>query len=236
MAAALQLPREFLLPGRWEAFRARMRTELPTVIGIPNFPPMQASTLRARIRVGADVVCERVDVYVDQDYAIPAFVFSPLAPPSQPMPGLVWNPGWPQDKWDKTYQEFAMRNGPSRVCRPDPDHAPFGETTPITRPIKRIPADSGDGHGRYPRYQPACLRAAETMRVGEYLRARQDVDPRRWLWLAFAQGGQDTWLTLPWMSDSVPPLRFARKALSPHIAPRWPPILPTRIIAYPFGI
>jgi dienelactone hydrolase len=40
-----------------------------------------------------------------------------------------------------------------------------------------------------------ALRAAETMRAGEYLRARPDVSPQ---WVAVAglcQGGQDSWLT-----------------------------------------
>ena len=81
MAASLKLPREFKSRADWEAFRAHLRQELPAVIGIPRFPPLQESLVRARIRVGADAVCERVDVYVDEDYAIPTFVFSPLRVP-----------------------------------------------------------------------------------------------------------------------------------------------------------
>jgi dienelactone hydrolase len=196
MTAALQLPRDFATRSEWEAFRAHLRSELPGIIGIPSFPPMQAGTLRARVRVGADVVCERVDVYVDQDYAIPAFVFSPLTPPPQPMPGLVWNPGWPQDKWDKTYQEFAVRMARQGFVILIPDHAPFGETTPYFPPDK---ANTGMtlvmGMGDILGISQLALRAAETMRAGEYLRARVDVDPRRVAVAGLCQGGQDTWLT-----------------------------------------
>ena len=51
MAEALKLPREFKSRGEWEAFRTRIRKELPSAIGIPSFPPLRESTTRARIRV-----------------------------------------------------------------------------------------------------------------------------------------------------------------------------------------
>ena len=59
------------------------------MIGIPEFPPLQHSTVRAGIRVGDDVICERVDVYVDQDYAIPSLLFLPLDRSEERLPGLV---------------------------------------------------------------------------------------------------------------------------------------------------
>ena len=77
MRAAVKLPRDFKTLLEWEAFKAQMRRDLPRVIGIPAFPPLRESTVRGRIVVGGNVICERVDVYVDDDYAIPAFVFSP---------------------------------------------------------------------------------------------------------------------------------------------------------------
>ncbi len=196
MAEAVKLPRQFDTKAEWEAFRLKLRQELPTVIGIPSFPPLKASTLRARIQLGLDVLLERVDVYVDEDYGIPAFVFSPLHPPSQPMPGLIWNPGWPQDKWDRTYQEFAVRMARQGFVLLVLDHAPFGETTPFAPGDKMV---SGMTHvmgmGNLLGISQLALRAAETMRVGEYLRARPDVDPQRVAVAGLCQGGQDTWLT-----------------------------------------
>jgi dienelactone hydrolase len=223
MAASLKLPRDFKSREDWEAFRTHLRQELPGVIGIPTFPPLKESTVRARIRVGEDAVCERVDVYVDQDYAIPAFVFSPLrrlrpsaspkgddegspltasVPPGggrapvRPKPGLVWNPGWPQDKWDRTLQELAVRMVRQGFVVITLDHAPFGETTPFAAGDKM---HSGMTHvmgmGDLLGISQLALRCAETMRVGEYLRARPDVDPQRVAIAGLCQGGQDTWLT-----------------------------------------
>ena len=40
-----------------------------------------------------------------------------------------------------------------------------------------------------------ALRAAETMRAGEYLRARPDIDPQRVAVAGLCQGGQDSWLS-----------------------------------------
>lgn len=196
MAQSRSLPREFATREDWEAFRGRLRAELPGVIGIPQFAPLGESTLRARIRVGADVICERVDVYVDEDYGIPVFVFSPLEPPAEPMPGLVWNPGWPQDKWDKTYQEFAVRMVRQGFVVVVSDHAPFGETTPLAPGDKnRTGMTLVMGMGDVLGISQLALRAAETMRVGEYLRARPDVDASRVAVAGLCQGGQDSWLT-----------------------------------------
>jgi len=196
MVEALKLPRDFKTKEEWEAFRARMRKELPLVIGVPCFPPLRESTLRARIKVGRDVVCERVDVYVDEDYAIPSFVFSPAKPYDRLMPGLVWNPGWPQDKWERSYQEFAVRMARLGFIVLVLDHAPFGETTPFA------PGDKMHtgmtlvmGMGNLLGVSQLALRAAETMRAGEYLRARPDVDPQRVAVAGLCQGGQDTWLS-----------------------------------------
>jgi dienelactone hydrolase len=196
MAASLKLPRDFKSCEEWESFRSHLRQELPGVIGIPSFPPMQESMVRARIRLGEDAVCERVDVYVDEDYAIPAFVFKPLDPPAGRMPGLVWNPGWPQDKWDKTLQEFALRMVRRGFVVITLDHAPFGETTPFFGEDKfRSGMTHVMGMGTVLGISQLALRCAETMRVGEYLRARPEVDPKRVAISGLCQGGQDTWLT-----------------------------------------
>src|SRR5579871_165042 len=106
---ARRLPRDFGSLAEWEAFRSRLRADLPGVIGIPEFPPLGESLVRGRIRVGQAVFCERVDVYVDADYAIPTFVFLPERSAGAKLPALVWNPGWPEDKWKPAYQEFAVR-------------------------------------------------------------------------------------------------------------------------------
>ena len=93
--------------------------------------------VRGRIRVDENVACERVDIAVDEDYGIPSFVYSPLQHPDQRMPGLVWNGGWPQDKWDKSIQRMAVRMARRGFVVVTFDHAPFGETTP---PMDRVRA------------------------------------------------------------------------------------------------
>ena len=196
MAEAVKLPRDFESKEEWEAFRSKMRRDLPAAIGIPTFPELQPSLVRARIRIGEDVVCERIDIYVDEDYAIPAFVFTPLKKFAQPMPGLVWNPGWPQDKWDRSVQEFAVRMARQGFVVLALDHAPFGETTPFAAGDKMHTGMTlVMGMGALLGVSQLALRAAETMRAGEYLRARPDVDPLRVAVAGLCQGGQDTWLT-----------------------------------------
>jgi dienelactone hydrolase len=190
---ALELPRDFKTVQEWELFRNRIREELPKVIGVPKFPPLRESFIRARVRVGGDVLCERVDVYVDEDYSIPTFVLLPARPPEDRMPALVWNPGWPQDKWTTSYLKFAERMAKQGFVTLILDHAPFGETTP-----------AGDkahtnmtlvmGMGNLLGISQLGLRVAETMRVGEYLRSRPDVDASRVAVAGLCQGGMDTWL------------------------------------------
>ena len=194
MEKSVSLPRNFDSKERWEEFKNNIRKELPNVIGIPRFPSMKESQLRGRIRVGENVVCERVDVYVDDDYSIPSFVFSPGESSIDAMPALVWNPGWPQDKWHRSYQDFATRMARQQFVVIVPDHAPFGETTPFEEKSQRgmtIIMSMGDVLG----ISQLALRCAETMRCGEYLRNRKDVDPQRVAVAGLCQGGQDTWLS-----------------------------------------
>jgi dienelactone hydrolase len=193
MQKALELPRDFNTLQEWERFRARIRKELPSVIGIPAFPLLKGSFVRARVRVGDDVVCERVDVYVDEDYSIPTFIFLPAEPPIGRMPALVWNPGWPEDKWHRSYQEFAVRMAKQRFVVLILDHAPFGESAPYLI-INNIRMTLVMGMGHLLGISQLGLRAAETMRAGEYLRSRPDVDPNRVAVAGLCQGGQDTWL------------------------------------------
>jgi dienelactone hydrolase len=191
-----KLPRDFKTTAEWEHFRTWVRQELPEIIGIPRFPPLQPSTVRARISVGRDVLVERVDVYVDEDYAIPVFVFLPVTPPPKPMPGLVWNPGWPQDKWDHAYETFAVRMAKQGFVVLILDHAPFGETTPYMPDEKfRTGMTHVMGAGHLLGISQLALRSAETSRCGEYLRSRPDVDQKRVALAGLCQGGQDTWLT-----------------------------------------
>ena len=193
MQKAGELPTDFHSRTEWEAYRDRIRTELPVTIGIPELPPLRDSLVRAQIQVGSETVCERVDVYADDDYAIPAFVFLPSSPPSTKMPGLVWNPGWPEDKWKPAYQAFAVRMAEQGFVVLILDHAPFGETSPM-----KDKADMGMsllmGMGEVMGVSQLGLRAAETMRAGEYLRARSDVDGDRVAISGLCQGGMDTWL------------------------------------------
>ena len=73
------------------------------------------------------------------------------------------------------------------------DHAPFGETSPM-----KDKSDMGMsllmGMGDVLGVSQLGLRAAETMRAGEYLRARADVDENRVAISGLCQGGMDTWL------------------------------------------
>ena len=149
--------------------------------------------VRARIKVGEDILCERVDIYVDEDYGIPSFVFLPLNPPDKPMPALVWNPGYSQSKWDKTYEQFAVRMARQGFAVLIPDHAPFGETSSLDN---QLPSAMSlvMGMGHLLGISQLALRAAETMRAGEYLRSRNDVDESRIAVSGLCQGGMDTWL------------------------------------------
>jgi len=189
-----ELPEGFGSREEWEAFRAKMRSELPRVIGIPQFPPLGESLVRGRVRVGEDVLCERVDVYVDEDYAVPTFVFSPAEPAESPLPGLVWNPGWPEDKWKPAYQQFAARMAKQGFVVLILDHAPFGETSDFEDKSRRG-MTLAMGLGEILGFSQLGVRAAETMRVGEYLRSRPNVDGARVAVAGLCQGGMDTWLS-----------------------------------------
>lgn len=191
---AAALPCEFPDLAAWEQFRSRIRRELPARIGLPDFPPLGESRVRASFQVGEDVRCERVDIPVTDGYGIPALVFSPSAMKTG-MPGLVWNPGWGESKWRAPYQRFAARMARQGFIVLVLDHAPFGETTSYQMQDK-------DSHGMTVitslcamlGISPLALRAAETMRCGEYLRARAEVDPSRVAVAGLCQGGMDTWL------------------------------------------
>lgn len=189
-----ELPRDFATRAEWEAFRSHLRSELPRVIGVPHFGPLEESTLRGRLRVGDDAWCERVDVFVDADYAIPAFVFVPLDEPVDGMPALVWNPGWPENKWTTSYLAFAQRMARQGYVVLIPDHAPFGETSDFEHKEQRG-MTLFMGMGNVLGISQLAMRAAETMRCGEYLRSRADVDPQRVAVAGLCQGGMDTWLS-----------------------------------------
>jgi len=192
MRQALQLPHDFPTRQAWEQWRHQMRRDLRATIGVPEFAPLHESYVRGRVRVGEDVVCERVDVFVDSDYAIPAFVLCP-DDDTKDRPALVWNPGWPQSKWDPAYLAFAERMAKQGYVVLILDHAPFGETTP-NEPKTTSAMSLVMGMGNILGISQLALRAAETMRCGEYLRARPDIDPKRVAVAGLCQGGMDTWL------------------------------------------
>ena len=221
MAAARELPHRFDTVAAWEQFRDEVRRRLPAVIGRPEFPPLRESVTRGRVRVGNDVICERVDVHVDADYAIPAFVFVPAARQSTPLPACVWNPGWPESKFKPSYCAFGARMARQGVVVLVPDHAPFGETTFMNRQQ----ADGMSlimGMGNVLGISQLALRSAETSRCGEYLRARDDVDAARVAVAGLCQGGMDTWLSAalddgfcaaaPFCSESTFAQHFAEMA------------------------
>lgn len=189
-----RLPNCFSSLADWEEFRHKIRTDLPRVIGVPPLPPLQESLVRGQFQVGETTICERVDVYVDEDYAVPALVFRPKNPPDRPMPGLVWNPGWGEDKWCRAYLLFGERMAGHGFVTLVMDHAPFGETTPFeTKHVRGMTLLMGMGDMLG--YSQLAVRSAETMRCGEYMRARPDVDASRVAVAGLCQGGQDTWLS-----------------------------------------
>ena len=193
---AAQLPHDFASRAEWEAFRAKLRAELPRIIGVPELPPLRESLVRGTARVGEDAICERVDVYMDEDYAIPSFVFRPLQPPAGRMPALVWNPGWPQSKWSRSYHQFACQMARKGFVVLILDHAPFGEAAPYEyQGVNQTRMTLVMGMGHLLGISQLALRACETMRAGEYLRARPDVNPERVAVGGLCQGGQDTWLS-----------------------------------------
>lgn len=193
MDAALPLKRDFETTEEWEEFRGEIRERLPRAIGVPRFPSLEESYVRGRIRVGERVTCERVDVYVDEDYSIPSLVYSPLDPPEARMPAVVWSAGWQQDKWHPSVQKLGVRLAEKGFIVLTFDHAPDGETTP---PVERgtVGMSLIMSMTQVLGISPMALRAAETMRCGEYLRERIDVDEERVAVSGLCQGGMDTWI------------------------------------------
>jgi len=194
MQQALQLPMKFDTLQEWEQFRTTMREQLPKVIGMLTLPPLQDSYTRARIQVGEDVICERVDIYADDDYSIPAFVFKPKSPASDQLPALVWSPGYNQDKWHPAYQTFAVRMAKQGFLVLVVDHNAFGESMPSVYIDARMRVTTMMALGDVIGISNLGLRALENMRCGEYLRSRSDVDPSRVALAGLCQGGMDTWL------------------------------------------
>lgn len=75
------------------------------------------------------------------------------------------------------------------------DHAPFGETTPYGVDGQHVvDMTLVMGMGDILGISQLALRAAETIRTGDYWRSRPDVDPQRVAVAGLCQGGQDTWL------------------------------------------
>jgi len=189
---AALLPFDFSTKEEWESFKSMMRKKIPSVCGLPVFPALRDSFIRGRSRVDENVIVERVDIYVDEDYAIPVFIF--YCENSGRMPALLWNPGWPQDKWDPAYERFAIRMAKKGIMTLIIDHIPFGETASLDmdtlkRTTLAMSLCSLTGISQF------MLRVAECMRAGEYLRSRSDVVAGKVAIAGLCQGGMDTWFT-----------------------------------------
>ena len=189
-----KLPYDFSNKAEWEQFKCTMRYKIPTVCGIPSFPPMKEAFIRSRSRLGEDVVVERVDIYVDDDYSIPSFVFYGEKYENTKMPAILMCQGWTGDKWHVDYQKFAARMAKQGIMALIFDHIPDGETGFIGMDVMRkstlatyLCAVLG--------ISQFTLRVAEAMRAGEYLRNRADVDASRVGITGVCQGGMDTWFT-----------------------------------------
>jgi hypothetical protein len=191
---SLKLKRDFASLDEWKNFKKEMRGKLIETIGFPEFPAVKQGEIRARIRLGEDVLLERVDVYADEDYYIPAFVFSPLNPPQKKMPALIWSPGWPQDKWQKSYQLIGQRLAKQGYVVLIPDHAPFGETSELDMDVLMRTTITNSA-GMLLGISQLAFRAAENVRCKEYLKLRFDVDKKKIALAGLCQGGMDTWMT-----------------------------------------
>jgi hypothetical protein len=191
---AALLPSEFSTLEEWELYKQRVRSELPGRIGIPELPALKESRIRGVVRTGERTMCERIDVYVDDNFSIPTFVFAPSESQSAPRPAILWNPGWPQSKYIPSYQKFAGRMAAQGFVVLIPDHIPFGETSyPDGKEGSSMTLAMGMGNVLG--YSQLAVRAMETMRCGEYLRSREDVDENLVIVAGLCQGGQDTWLS-----------------------------------------
>lgn len=190
---ARTLPREFSTLADWETFRQTIRRNLPAEIGLPTLPELRPSTIRGATTVGGDVICERTDIYVDEDYTIPAYIFRPQKA-EKPQPALVWSIGWPMTKWDAASQAFCIRMARRGFVVAFPDHIPFGETSPAGERKENMNMTLAMGMGNVLGISQLALRMAETMRCGEYLRSRNDVDASRVAVAGICQGGMDCYL------------------------------------------
>jgi len=194
MAQAKTLRHDFTSLESWESWKADLLRRLPETIGMPPLPPLKESVVRARIRISGCVICERVDIYVDDDYAIPAFLYLPEYPSQEPMTGLVWSPGWPQTKYEYSCCELGVRGAQAGFSVLVLDHAPFGETSFMEHPIpSNMTLVMTMGH--LLGYSQLAVRAMENIRAGEYMRSRPDINPSRVVISGLCQGGMDTWLT-----------------------------------------
>jgi hypothetical protein len=190
---SLKLKRDFVSLDEWKSFKKELRQKLIETIGFPEFPMPKPGESRGRIRLGEDVLVERVDVYADDDYSIPAFVFSPLKPPQKRIPALIWSPGWPQTKWEKNYELFAQRMAKQGFVVLILDHAPFGETAEQDQSVLMRTTITNSA-GMLIGISQLAFRAAENIRCKEYLKLRPDVAPDKIALAGLCQGGQDTWL------------------------------------------
>jgi len=188
--ASAKLPRDFSDRASWESWRNRMKSELIRRIGLPKFEPTKEPLVRSDTALGETARIERVDVPADGNYAIPTFVIRPVAY-EKPAPGLLICPGWPQTKFDPQFQRFALRMATHGFVSAILDHAPFGETSHGVMPGAMTQVM---GMGHLLGISQLAFRAAEAIRVGEYLRERPDVDTRRVGITGLCQGGMTTWM------------------------------------------
>lgn len=188
--ASAKLPRDFTDRNSWEIWRDRMKRELVRRIGLPKLEPMTEPVARSDTELGETARVERVDVPADGDYAIPVFVIRPVKY-ERPAPALLICPGWPQTKYEPQFQRFAVRLAAHGFVSAILDHAPFGETSHGVMPGAMTQVM---GMGNLLGISQLAFRAAEAIRVGEYLREREDVDTSRVGITGLCQGGMTTWM------------------------------------------
>jgi dienelactone hydrolase len=179
-------PQHFASLDEWVAFRESFLARLRQELGMPFRSPMRSHVVEAIECEGC--LRERVAFLFDRDCYVAAHVWSCPAVEGR-KPGIVLSPGWPQHKWNETFNQLGLRWATEGFVVAILDHAPFGERERTDLEMTNLV-----GVGAAVGMPNIGLRAFEDMRALDYLASRPDVDPERIGITGLCQGGMDTWL------------------------------------------
>ena len=122
----LRLPHDFPTRRRGKPSARRCAPTLPAAIGVPGLSCPGREPGAGAHRVGEDVICERVDVYVDDDCAFPGFVFSAARGRRRRIAGRWCGRAvGRRTSGQVDTRRFAVRDGSAGICRADPRPRPL---------------------------------------------------------------------------------------------------------------